>query len=179
VTRRSRMMAAIVAATGLALAASAFPATAATGNRDLTGTASSTGVATSSAGADTVVTTGRTLTYDEGVPGYCTWWAIDQFHEYTGLYPDFSDPANDGDAGYWATDAAYNGWTVTSTPRVGSIAVFPPGVNGAEPDGHVAWVTAVSAPQITITEMNGPAGWDVVDTRILTPAPSVTYILAP
>jgi surface antigen len=213
-------MAAIVTATSLVLTASTFPATAATGNRDLassgssaatstsattgtgttstgttgtsttgtsttsTGGATSTGTsATSSssgtAGDDTVVTTGNTLTYNEGARGYCTWWAIGQFHAYTGLYPDFFDPANNGNAEYWTTDAAYNGWTVTSTPRVDSIAVFTPGVNGAESDGHVAWVTAVSGPRVTITEMNGPAGWNVEDTRTITPAPSVTYILAP
>lgn len=111
--------------------------------------------------------------------GYCTWWAIYLFRDYTGLYPDFLDPANDGDAGYWAIDAAYNGWTVTSTPRADSIAVFQPGVDGADYEGHVAWVTAVSGSQITMSEMNGPAGWDAVDTRTLTPDASVVYILAP
>ena len=62
------------------------------------------------------------------------------------MYPDTLNPANTGDAKYWATNAGYNGWTVTSTPRVDSIAVFQPGVNGADPpSGHVAWVTAVPA----------------------------------
>jgi surface antigen len=221
VVRRSRTAAAIAVAVGAVLAASGFPATAATGTSGLassttgtsttgtsttgtsttgtstTGTSttgSTTGTsnnatgattatgdsATDSTSADTTtVATGQTLSYNEGASGYCTWWAIDEFHGYTGLYPDFFDPANDGNAGYWATDAAYDGWTVTGTPRVDSIAVFPPGVNGAESDGHVAWVTAVSGSQITISEMNGPAGWDQVDTRTLTPDSSVSYILAP
>jgi surface antigen len=229
VVRRSRTAAAIAVAVGAVLAASGFPATAATGTSGLassttgtsttgtsttgtsttgtstTGTSttgtSTTGTsttgsstsnnatgattatgdsATDSTSADTTtVATGQTLSYNEGANGYCTWWAIDEFHGYTGLYPDFFDPANDGNAGYWATDAAYDGWTVTGTPRVDSIAVFPPGVNGAESDGHVAWVTAVSGSQITISEMNGPAGWDQVDTRTLTPDSSVSYILAP
>jgi surface antigen len=68
---------------------------------------------------------------------------------------------------------------VTSTPRVDSIAVFPPGVDGAESDGHVAWVTGVSGGRIIIFEMDGPAGWNVVDSRTLAPACSVSYILAP
>jgi surface antigen len=122
---------------------------------------------------------GRTLTYNEGAAGFCTWWAIQQFRAYTGVYPDFYDPANDGNAGYWATDAAYDGWTVTRIPRIASIAVFPPGVDGADVEGHVAWVTAVSGPQIVISEMNGPAGWDQADTRELTPGSAVRYILAP
>src|ERR1700728_5201858 len=111
------MMAAIVTATGLALTASTFPATAATGSRDLTTatgsssttsnstTSNSTNSTNSTAGDTTVATTGRTLSYDEGAAGYCTWWAIHQFHAYTGLYPDLFDPANDGDAQYWATNA--------------------------------------------------------------------------
>jgi surface antigen len=192
------MMAAVLTVTGLALSASTFPATAATANRSLASRAASTSASSTgassrtgttvgsdtargsdSAGDSTVATTGHTLSYNEGAQGYCTWWAIDQFHAYTGLYPNFFDPANNGNAEYWTTDAAYNGWTVTSTPRADSIAVFLPGVNGAESDGHVAWVTAVSGPHVTITEMNGPAGWNVVDTRTVTPAPSVTYILAP
>jgi surface antigen len=193
VTHRSRLAAAIVVVAGMTLATSAFPATAATTGRDLvTTTAPSTttttspattspATGTSHAGStgDTVVAVGQTLSYNEGEPGACTWWAIYVFHAYTGLYPDFFDPFNDGNAGYWGIDAAYDGWTVTSTPRVNSIAVFPPGVDGADYDGHVAWVTAVSGSQISISEMNGAAGWDAVDIRTLSPAPSVAYILAP
>lgn len=33
--------------------------------------------------------------------------------------------------------------------------------------------------EITISEMNGPAGWAIVDSRTLTPTNSVRYILAP
>lgn len=199
VTNRSRMAVAVIATAGLLLAVPAFPATATAataatspstsanvgagpGGGRGTAVGSSPGVTTSPTGtgsAGTVISTGQTLTYNEGAEGYCTWWAIYLFHVYTGVYPDFFDPANDGNAGYWAIDAAYDGWTVTSTPQVNSIAVFPPGVDGAEYDGHVAWVTAVSGPQITISEMNGPAGWDEIDSRTLTPDPSVDYILAP
>ena len=63
--------------------------------------------------------------------------------------------------------------------------MFQPGANGAfPPDGHVAWVTAVSGSQITVTEMNfeggsPPGGFGKVDTRTLTPKSSVLYILAP
>lgn len=123
--------------------------------------------------------TGRTVSYNEGGAGECTWWAIEQFRAYSGLYPELYDPANNGNAEYWAGNAAANGWTVASRPAADSIAVFRPGVDGAESEGHVAWVTRVSGAEITISEMNGPAGWDIVDTRTLTPASSVRYILAP
>lgn len=123
-------------------------------------------------------TWGRTVSYNEGGGGQCTWWAINEFHAFSGVYPNLVSPANNGDAQYWAGNAVYNGWTVTATPRTASIAVFPPGVNGAGSVGHVAWVTAVSGSTITVTEMNF-AAWNQVDTRTLTPASSVRYILAP
>ena len=166
VARRWRAGTAIVAGVVMTLAAPAGPAAAAT-----LGSPSPPGPVTP--------VMGETLGYNEGAAGFCTWWAIEEFHAYTGVYPDFYDPANDGNAGYWATDAAYDGWTVTSTPRIASIAVFPPGVDGADTDGHAAWVTAVTGSQITISEMNGLAGWGEVDTRVLTPGRAVRYILAP
>jgi surface antigen len=125
------------------------------------------------------VRVGRTAAGNEGTAGQCTYWAIEEFHAYSGRYPYLIDPADDGDARYWATNAAYDGWTVSPTPRVDSIVVFPPGVNGALSDGHVAWVTRVSGSTITFTEMNGPSGPYNVDTRTVTPASTVRYILAP
>ena len=129
--------------------------------------------------ASPAAATGRTVSYNEGSTGQCTWWAIEEFHRYSALYPDMSDPADDGNAGYWAINAAHNGWTVTGVPVPESIAVFPPGVDGALATGHVAWVTGVSGGQVTITEMNASAGWNAVDTRTLIPDNSVRYILAP
>jgi surface antigen len=123
----------------------------------------------------TVASTGKTATSNLGVPKNCTWWAINEFHAFSGLYPYLTGNAKD-----YAASAASNGWTVTSTPQVNSIAVFPPGVNGADAQfGHVAWVTGISGSRITISEMNGPAGFGKTDTRSLTPASSVRYILAP
>jgi surface antigen len=121
---------------------------------------------------------GRTVSYNEGAPGQCTWWAINEFHAFTGVYPNLVAPGNNGNAMYWAGNATYNGWTVSTTPRANSIAVFPAGINGAGSVGHVAWVTSVQGSDITVTEMNYRA-WDQVDTRVLVPASSVRYILAP
>lgn len=129
-------------------------------------------------GSAPAATVGRTVSYNEGASGQCTWWAINEFHAYSGYYPNLVAPGNNGDAQYWAGNATYNGWTVTAVPRVASIAVFPPYTNGAGSVGHVAWVTAVSGSQITISEMNYLA-FGQVDTRTLTPAGSVRYILAP
>lgn len=122
---------------------------------------------------------GRTVTSNTATVGQCVWWALNEFHQYDGLYPNTIDSAaNNGNAMYLAANAAFNGWTVSSTPRADSIAVFQPGVNGALADGHVAWVTSVSSPYITISEMDAPNPF-VTDTRTFIPASSVQYILAP
>ncbi|WP_300613173.1 CHAP domain-containing protein [Trebonia sp.] len=122
---------------------------------------------------------GRTLTYNSGDIGQCVAWAINEFHQYDGMYPNTIDPADNGNAMYLATNAAYNGWAVSSTPRVNSIAVFQPGANGAGAAGHAAWVISVSAPYITVSEMNFTYGPGKTDTRTLIPASSVRYVLAP
>ena len=72
---------------------------------------------------------------------------------------------------YWATNASRRGWNVGSTPRIGSIAVFQPGVAGAGSVGHVAWVTQVYPARnaITVTEMDFPNPGQV-DTRTISPA---------
>src|SRR5207253_11161294 len=113
--------------------------------------------------------------YNEGAAGQCTWWTINEFHAFSGLYPNLIAPGNNGNAEYWAGNATYNGWTVTSTPRINAIAVFPAGVNGAGSVGHVASVTNVSGAQITGTEMDCPTAYQN-DTRTLTPATTVRYI---
>jgi surface antigen len=122
---------------------------------------------------------GQTLTYNSGITGQCVWWAINEFHQFDGLYPDTLDPADNGNARYLATNAAYNSWALSSTPRVNSIAVFQPGTNGAGTAGHVAWVTGTSGPYITVSEMNFTYGPGKTDNRTLIPASSVQYILAP
>jgi surface antigen len=123
---------------------------------------------------------GRTTNHNEGQYGECTMWAIEEFHLFTGVYPDFTSRYNNGNAMYWATNAALDGWTVTSSPTANAIAVFPPGANGAFSVGHVAWVTAVANGKITISEMNGTAGWNRVDTRgPFVPDSRVRFIVAP
>jgi len=101
--------------------------------------------------------------------GQCTWWAEQQAAKYTGVFPRIG-----GDARYWAANASANRWHVDGTPRIGSVAVFQPGVAGAGAYGHVAWVTEVypSRNAIAITEMNyvGPG---LVDRRVVSPASGV------
>jgi surface antigen len=116
---------------------------------------------------------GATITYNEGYVGSCVYYAMDRFHRLTGVYPKAF-----GDARYLASSAAANGWTVSSTPRVDSIAVFQPGQNGASaPTGHATWVEQITGDRIYVGEMNAPTS-GVITHRWLTPATGVRYIYA-
>lgn len=82
--------------------------------------------------------------------GYCTWYVASRIPV----------PSNWGNANTWAYYAALSGWTVSSIPRVGSIAQTAAGYAG-----HVAIVESISGGNVTISEMNATAGWGRVDTR--------------
>jgi surface antigen len=78
--------------------------------------------------------------------GQCTWYAKQR-------RPDIGNYW--GNAGGWIASARRAGFPTGSTPQVGAIAVWPPGVNGASGDGHVAYVERVVAPTvIEVSEFN-------------------------
>jgi len=74
--------------------------------------------------------------------GNCVWWAWEQWHLL-----GYNLPLNWGNAADWIVDAERTGLPLGTTPRVGSIAVFPvaDGAWAAGTAGHVAFVTWVSA----------------------------------
>lgn len=116
---------------------------------------------------------GATINYNQGYAGTCVYYALDRFHQLTGVYPKAF-----GDAKYLATSAASNGWSIGSTPRVNSIAIFQGGQNGAGMQaGHAAWVEKVDGNRIYVSEMNFPNAWTVTN-RWLTPVSGVQYIYA-
>jgi surface antigen len=118
---------------------------------------------------------GKTAPANNAVKGQCVWYALERFHQATGVYP-----LGNGDAWNFANSTGANGWTVSTTPRVRSVAVFPPGVNGAGPLGHVSWVEKVNGSQIYVAEMNFGLGQVGKEShRWLTPAGSVRYVYAP
>jgi surface antigen len=118
-------------------------------------------------------TRGQTINYNEGYAGSCVFYVMDRFHQLTGVYPKAF-----GDALVLAKSAAQYGWTVTSTPRVDSIAIFQPGDNGAgSGTGHAAWVEQVSGSKIYVGEMNAPDPYVITHRWINSPASGVRYIL--
>jgi hypothetical protein len=74
--------------------------------------------------------------------GNCVWWAWEQWHLL-----GYDLPPNWGNAADWIVDAERTGLPMGTTPRPGSIAVFPraDGVWAFGSAGHVAFVTWVSA----------------------------------
>ncbi len=106
---------------------------------------------------------GTTLGSNPGASGQCTWWAENEFHQFNGVYVDTLGP-NNGNAMFWGENAQSHGWTITTQPQVNSIVVFQPGIDGAGSVGHVAWVSAVSGTNISVSEMDFPAA-GVVSTR--------------
>lgn len=80
--------------------------------------------------------------------GYCTWYAKSR-------RPDL--PNMLGNGGQWTGNAAAQGRSTGTVARAGAIAEIP---------GHVMYVEKVhSNGTMTISEMNGPAGFGVVGTR--------------
>ncbi|HCP73445.1 MAG TPA: hypothetical protein DIU08_02245, partial [Ktedonobacter sp.] len=82
--------------------------------------------------------------YPQG--GNCVWWPWEMWHLL-----GYDLPRNWGNAANWVADAERSGLPIGTTPRVGSIAVFPigDGVWAFTSLGHVAFVTAVSSDSST------------------------------
>ncbi len=80
------------------------------------------------------------------IGGNCVWWAWEQWHLL-----GYDLPPNWGNAADWIVDAERFGLPIGTTPRPGSIAVFPraDGVWAYGPEGHVAFVTWVSPDSTT------------------------------
>src|SRR6266496_791484 len=76
------------------------------------------------------------------VGGNCVWWGWEMWHLL-----GYNLPNNWGNAADWIVDAERFGLPLGTTPRVGSLAVFPvaDGAWALGTAGHVAFVTAVSA----------------------------------
>jgi surface antigen len=137
-------------------------------------------VQSSQTAADTGRAAGRTQTVNPGTPGQCTWGAAQKWFEASGSYPALT-----GDALAWADTARAAGYTVVNDARERSIVVFQPGVAGAGPIGHVAWVDSVTNRSdgriIHVTEMNNTyyGGVGIFNDRDIREVPGMSYILLP
>jgi surface antigen len=69
--------------------------------------------------------------------GQCVWWADQRYYQLHGVFVPWRINAM---AANWVNRAREFGWHVSGIPKVGSIMVLQPGVQGAYSAGHVAVV---------------------------------------
>jgi len=109
--------------------------------------------------------------------GYCTYWANMRYHQLTGYWVPWL-----GNAYEWKYGAMASGWIVSSTPRVPSIIVLQPGVQGAGYLGHVAVVERINSDGSVYTSdwnwyANG--GWAILSYVTFTPGSGVSFVWHP
>ena len=108
--------------------------------------------------------------------GQCTYYASLRYHELTGQWVPWS-----GNAYQWTYEASRFGWVVSSKPRVPSIIVLQPGVQGAGWSGQVAIVESINPDgSISTSGWNwygpGGAGWGRLSVVTFRPGPGVSFI---
>lgn len=105
--------------------------------------------------------------------GQCTDWVARNFAW-------INSAGNLGDARYWLQNAAAKGLPTGSTPKLGSVAVFQPGVEGAGKVGHVAVVTGVNPNgTFNVSEQNFPRTGVTTFRNNLKAIPGVGFIYNP
>jgi hypothetical protein len=86
----------------------------------------------------------------------------------------------DWDARFWPANARLAGIPTGDTPRARALVVFQPGVLGAGPAGHIAYVQRVEPDgSFLISEMHAPVLWRVTHRRLTAAEgrlPGVTFI---
>jgi len=100
-----------------------------------------------------------------------------RYHQLTGYWVPWL-----GNAYQWSYGAAASGWVVSSTPRVPSIIVLQPGVQGAGGYGHVAVVERINSDgSVYTSNMNwySNGGWDIVSYVTFTRGPGVSFVSHP
>lgn len=121
--------------------------------------------------------TGNGSTLNRFAFGQCTYWANMRYHALTGYWVPWL-----GNAYQWAYGAQSSGWVVSATPRVPSIIVLQPYVQGAGGYGHVAVVEKIN-PDGSVYTSNynwyGNGGWDILSYVTFRPGPGVSFVWHP
>ena len=121
--------------------------------------------------------TGNGSTLNRFAFGQCTYWANMRYHQLTGYWVPWL-----GNAYQWAYGAQSSGWVVSATPRVPSIIVLQPGVQGAGGYGHVAVVERINSDGSVYTSnynWYGNGGWDTLSYWTFRPGPGVSFVWHP
>lgn len=119
---------------------------------------------------------GRDYNHSGSYPvGQCTWYVFNRVHQLGGKVDDYM-----GNGGQWGATGRRLGYTVSQTPKIGSMISFTPGTAGSDPRyGHVAFVEAVGPEGILISEGNVVGGTTIsyrVISNELARSSHVSYI---
>lgn len=108
--------------------------------------------------------------------GQCTYWASMRYHQLTGKWVPWL-----GNAYQWTYGASSSGWIVSSVPKVPSIIVLAPGVQGSSPYyGHVAIVEKINSDGSVLTSnWNWAGSWGTTTMVTFQPGPGVSFLSAP
>ncbi len=107
--------------------------------------------------------------------GQCTYWANMHYHNLTGVWVNWL-----GNADQWVSGAINSNWVVSGTPKVPSIVVLQPFVQGAGYYGHVAVVEKINPDGSVLTSnWNWAGGWGTTTDVTFTPGSGVSFIWAP
>jgi surface antigen len=109
--------------------------------------------------------------------GQCTYWANMRYHNLTGYWVPWL-----GNAYQWAYGASSSGWIVSSKPKVPSIIVLQPYVEGASGYGHVAIVEKINSDgSVYASNYNWYAngGWDILSYVTFYPGSGVSFVWHP
>lgn len=101
--------------------------------------------------------------------GWCTWYAWQWRHD--NMPANYELPSNMGNANMWANAARAAGFVVNRTPAYGAVFQTASGWLG-----HVGVVIGVNPDgSVTISDMNGIAGWGRVGTKTISAADAASY----
>jgi surface antigen len=121
--------------------------------------------------------TGNGSTLNRFAFGQCTYWANMRYHALTGYWVPWL-----GNAYQWLYGAEASGWVVSATPKVPSIIVLQPYVQGAGGYGHVAIVERIN-PDGSVYTSNynwyAGGGWDILSYWTFRPGPGVSFVWHP
>lgn len=93
--------------------------------------------------------------------GWCTWYAKQRRPDIGNMW---------GNANQWLASAQASGFSTGSVPKAGAIGVSFVGIYG-----HVVYVESVNGHTVTVSDMNGIAGFGNIGT-FSAPASNYTYI---
>jgi surface antigen len=106
--------------------------------------------------------------------GQCTYWAAMRYNQLTGLWIPWI-----GNAAQWSYEAGLYKWVVSSTPKLHSVIVLQPFVQGSGYYGHVAIVEKINPDgSVYTSNWNWSGHWGMETFETFYPGSGVSFVYA-